>query len=74
MGTIPTAILLHLNTLTIIYSVLSRDVITTLAGLASQSDFNTLFVLCHFLSLNQKTNFQASPTWLRLEKLRINHE
>ncbi len=52
MGTIPTAILLHLNTLTIIYSVLSRDVITTLAGLASQSDLNTLFVLCHFLSLN----------------------
>jgi hypothetical protein len=47
MQPIPAAVLLHLNTLTVVNSVLSRDVITTLASLTSQSNFDTLFVLCH---------------------------
>ena len=50
---VPTAVLLHLDALTIIDLVFLGDVVTTLALLASQRHLNTLFVLCHvFYFLN----------------------
>ena len=45
--TIPTAVLLHFDSLTIVDSVLGRDVIATLAVFACKSNLDTLFVLCH---------------------------
>jgi len=49
--TFPLAVLLHLNTLTIVHLVLHRDVIATLALLAGQNHLDSLFVLSHHFSL-----------------------
>ena len=51
VATLPLAVLLHLNTLTIVHLVLHRDVIATLALLAGQGHLDSLFVLSHHFSL-----------------------
>jgi len=47
VDSVPPAVLLHLDALTIVHLVLLGDVVTTLALFARQSDVDALFVLCH---------------------------
>jgi hypothetical protein len=48
---LPLAVLLHIDAFTIVHLVLHRDVVTALAGFASQGDLNAFFVLCHITQL-----------------------
>ena len=45
--TLPLAVLLHLDTFTIILLVLDRDVVAALARFTRQRDVDSLLVLCH---------------------------
>lgn len=52
VNSIPATVFLHLNTFAVVDLVLLRNVITTLALLTSQSDLDSLFVLCHLFALS----------------------
>ncbi len=44
---LPFAVLAHLDALAVVDLVLHRDVVTSLAGFAGESNRDALFVLCH---------------------------
>ena len=65
VGPLPTAVLLHLDPLTVVLPVLGGYVVAALAALASEGHLYTLLVLCHFsLHLDMRCRRSTPPARL----------